>query len=124
MGEVVIAVAAIGSGPRIVMLPSVGRDVDDFLPVAHRLADAGYRALMPTPRGIGDSRGPMSGIGLADLAEDVAEVIRQDQGGRGGPGRAHGRGRWSCIRQLDRADGGNLSSGSGQGRRPPRSGAS
>ena len=84
MGEVVIAVAAIGSGPRIVMLPSVGRDVDDFLPVAHRLADAGYRALMPTPRGIGDSRGPMSGIGLADLAEDVAEVIRQDPGGREG----------------------------------------
>ena len=39
---------------------------------------------MPTPRGIGDSRGPMSGIGLADLAEDVAEVIRQDQGGRQG----------------------------------------
>jgi pimeloyl-ACP methyl ester carboxylesterase len=81
-GEVVIAVAAIGSGPRIVLLPSVGRDVDDFFPVAHRLAAAGYRALMPTPRGIGDSRGPMSGIGLADLAEDVAEVIRQDQGGR------------------------------------------
>ena len=79
MGAVVIAVAALGCGPRIVMLPSVGRDVDDFFPVARRLAEAGYRVLMPSPRGIGDSRGPLSGIGLGDLAADVAEVIRQDQ---------------------------------------------
>jgi pimeloyl-ACP methyl ester carboxylesterase len=77
-GEVAIAVAAIGSGPRIVMLPSVGRDVDDFFPVADRLAEAGYRVLLPSPRGIGGSLGPLTDIDLADLAADVAEVIRQD----------------------------------------------
>ena len=77
-GDVSVAVAAIGEGPRIVLLPSLGRDVEDFFPVARLLADRGKRALMPSPRGLGGSRGPLVGNSLVDLARDVAEVIRQD----------------------------------------------
>jgi pimeloyl-ACP methyl ester carboxylesterase len=64
-----------GSGPAVVMIPSLGRGAADFDALAARVAAAGYRVLRPQPRAIGASTGPQSGITLHSLAEDVARVI-------------------------------------------------
>lgn len=69
-----------GSGPLVVLLPSLGRGAEDFAAIAGRLAAAGLRAVCPQPRGIGNSRGAMSGIDLHDLAADVAAVIEHEKG--------------------------------------------
>jgi pimeloyl-ACP methyl ester carboxylesterase len=79
--DVAIEVLAQGRGPRIVLLPSLGRGASDFDQIAERLAHAGYRVLRPQPRGIGESRGPMTGIDLHDYAADVAALIAHDGGG-------------------------------------------
>lgn len=78
-GGVRIEVLARGSGAPVVMIPSLGRPAEDFDDLAQRLAQAGYRALCPQPRGLGASRGPLHGITLHDYARDVAAVI--DAGG-------------------------------------------
>jgi pimeloyl-ACP methyl ester carboxylesterase len=80
-GEVAIEVLARGKGPRIVMLPSLGRGATDFDEIAERIAAAGFRALSPQPRGLGESRGPLTGITLHDYARDVEAVIMHDGGG-------------------------------------------
>jgi len=73
--DVRIEVLAQGSGPLIVLLPSLGRGASDFDRIATRLAQAGFRVLRPQPRGIGQSHGPLTGIDLHDYAGDVAAVI-------------------------------------------------
>lgn len=74
---VTLAGRAIGpeNGRQIVMLASLGRPGSDFDEVAAILAGAGYRVTLPEPRGLGGSEGPMEGLTLHDLAEDVAAVI-------------------------------------------------
>jgi len=67
-----------GRGRVIVLLPSLGRGASDFDPIAERLAAAGYRVLRPQPRGIGQSRGPLTGIDLHDWAADVGAVIAHE----------------------------------------------
>lgn len=62
-------------GKPVVMLASLGRPGSDFDEVAIALAEAGYRVTLPEPRGLGGSDGPMEGLTLHDLAEDVAAVI-------------------------------------------------
>ena len=79
-GAVHIAVHAFGSGPRVVMMPSLGRGAADFFDIAERLAAAGYRVLCPEPRGLGGSTGPLAGITLHDYARDIAAVIEHDGG--------------------------------------------
>lgn len=79
--DVRIEVLAQGSGLPVVMIPSLGRPAEDFDDLSRRLADAGYRALRPQPRGIGASSGPMHGITLHDFARDVAAVIEKNGGG-------------------------------------------
>ena len=79
--NVEIDLIAEGRGPLIVMLPSRGRDFEDFDDVASRLAEAGYRVLRPQPRGAGKSTGPLEGIRLQDLARDVAHVIAREKAG-------------------------------------------
>lgn len=78
----VIEVLAQGptSGPRVVLLPSLGRGAEDFEPIAAALAAAGLRVLRPQPRGIGHSHG-CTYEDLEDCAEDVAAVIEADGGG-------------------------------------------
>jgi pimeloyl-ACP methyl ester carboxylesterase len=66
-----------GTGPVVVMIASLGRPAQDFDDLAHRIAAAGFAAVRPQPRGIGKSVGPMSGISLRDLANDVATVIER-----------------------------------------------
>jgi pimeloyl-ACP methyl ester carboxylesterase len=74
-----------GRGPLIVMLPSRGRDSEDFDDVAAGLAKAGYRVLRPQPRGAGASAGPTENIRMQDLAKDVAHVIAGENAGPGMP---------------------------------------
>jgi pimeloyl-ACP methyl ester carboxylesterase len=69
-----------GKGPLIVMLPSSGRDSEDFDDVAAGIAAARFRVLRPQPRGIGRSVGPMQHITFHDFARDIVAVI-QNQGG-------------------------------------------
>ena len=79
--NVAIEVIAEGRGPLIVMLPSLGRDSEEFDPAAQRIAKAGFRVLRPHPRGFGRSVGPMEKLTLHDLARDVATVIEHENSG-------------------------------------------
>jgi pimeloyl-ACP methyl ester carboxylesterase len=81
-GDARIEVLAQGSGPVIVLLPSLGRGASDFDPIAARLAQAGYRVLRPQPRGIGQSSGPLTAIDLHDYAADIAAVMAQENTSR------------------------------------------
>jgi pimeloyl-ACP methyl ester carboxylesterase len=80
--DVAIETISEGSGPVIVLLPSLARDSEEFDPVAERLAAAGFRVLRPQPRGYGGSVGPMTNITLHDFARDVAAVIQHDNAQR------------------------------------------
>jgi pimeloyl-ACP methyl ester carboxylesterase len=79
--DVAIEVIAEGRGPLIVLLPSLGRDSEEFDPIAEQLARGGFRALRPQPRGFGRSKGPLTGITLHDLARDLAMVLGHENGG-------------------------------------------
>jgi pimeloyl-ACP methyl ester carboxylesterase len=70
-----------GDGPAVVLLPSLGRTVDDFADLSDRLAAAGYRALALQPRGLTGSSSSLAEITLIDLAKDVAAVIRHNRDG-------------------------------------------
>ncbi len=66
-----------GEGSTLVILPSYGRDGgEDFDDLAARLAGAGWKVLRPQPRGIAGSKGPMSGLTMHDLANDVIRCIQ------------------------------------------------
>jgi pimeloyl-ACP methyl ester carboxylesterase len=78
--DVRIEVIAEGSGPLVVLLPSRGRDSEDFDEVAAGIAKAGFRVLRPQPRGAGRSSGPMKGLSLHDFARDTAAVVRHEGG--------------------------------------------
>lgn len=80
-GDVVIDVISEGAGPLIVMLPSRGRDSEDFDEVAAGLARSGYRVLRPQPRGAGKSTGPTERVRMQDLARDVAFTIEREKAG-------------------------------------------
>jgi pimeloyl-ACP methyl ester carboxylesterase len=82
--DVTIEVLAQGRGHRIVLLPSLGRGAADFERIAERLTGASLRVLRPQPRGIGASRGPMTGIDLHDYAADIATAIEDDIAHGGG----------------------------------------
>jgi pimeloyl-ACP methyl ester carboxylesterase len=71
-----IEVIAEGSGPLVVLLPSRGRDSEDFDAVAAGIAAAGFRVLRPQPRGASRSLGPMKDLTLHDFARDIAAVIQ------------------------------------------------
>jgi len=82
-GDVTIETFVEGNGPTVVMLPSSGRDGgEDFDAVAARIAAAGFKVLRPQPRGIMGSKGPMQGVSLHQLADDVVMVIGRLGGGR------------------------------------------
>jgi len=80
--DVTIDVIDEGNGPLMVLLPSAGRDSEDYDKVAEGLAMAGFRVLRPQPRGAGKSTGLTEGITLHDLANDVALTIENAQDGQ------------------------------------------
>lgn len=75
-GPARIQVKFIGEGKTVVVLPSLGRSVEDFRDLSARLAGDGFRVVLPEPRGIGGSAGPTENLTMRDLAADVAAVIR------------------------------------------------
>src|SRR5262249_54570195 len=77
-GEARLKVRVIGKwGERdVVMLPSLGRGSSDFDALAARVTAQGYRVLLPEPRGIGGSSGPLEAKTLHEFAGDVAAVIK------------------------------------------------
>ena len=79
--NVEIDLIAEGRGPLIVLLPSRGRDSEDYDEVAAGLAKEGFRVLRPQPRGMHASKGPLKDITLHDLARDVATVIERENAG-------------------------------------------
>src|SRR3954468_430092 len=79
--NVTIDLIAEGRGPLIVLLPSRGRDSEDYDEVAAGLAKEGFRVLRPQPRGMHASQGPLQDITLHDLARDVAAVIERENAG-------------------------------------------
>lgn len=79
--DVQIEVVAEGRGPLVVMLPSLGRDSDDYGAVAEAFVQQGYRVLRPAPRGIARSTGPAAGVSLHNYAKDIAKVIEHEGNG-------------------------------------------
>lgn len=65
-----------GDGPEIVLLPSLGRGSEDFARLAADLVAAGFRVVLPEPRGIPPSVALERPATLHELARDVASVIR------------------------------------------------
>ena len=63
------------------LLPSRGRDSEDYDEVAAGLAKEGFRVLRPQPRGMHASKGPLKDITLHDLARDIATVIERENAG-------------------------------------------
>ncbi|KAK6703802.1 hypothetical protein SNK05_007751 [Fusarium graminearum] len=74
-GPITIETLDHGSGPVIVILPSLARGANDYDIVTQFLVEAGYRVIRPQPRGIGESSGPMEKLTLHDFAADVAMVL-------------------------------------------------
>jgi len=64
-----------------VLLPGIGRPPADLHALAVLLDQAGYRVVLPEPRGMGASSGPLHGITLHDLADDVAAALTAVGGG-------------------------------------------
>jgi pimeloyl-ACP methyl ester carboxylesterase len=75
-GPATLQVTVSGKGEPIVFIPSRGRSIDDFDNLSKRLVESGYQVILPQPRGIGGSTGPLEGITYHDLASDVAATIQ------------------------------------------------
>jgi pimeloyl-ACP methyl ester carboxylesterase len=71
--EVLVA----GSGPDVVLVPSAMRGASDFAHLQAALAQAGYRSLAINPRQAGRSAGPLDGLTLQDIADDIALVVER-----------------------------------------------
>jgi len=75
-GPATLQVTVSGKGEPFVFIPSRGRSIDDFDNLSKRLVESGYQVILPQPRGIGGSTGPLEGITYHDLASDVAATIQ------------------------------------------------
>jgi len=75
-GPATLQVTIRGKGEPIVFIPSRGRGVQDFEALSNRLAQAGYQVILPEPRAIGGSAGPLKDITYHDSASDVAATIQ------------------------------------------------
>lgn len=77
-GDASIVYHVMGEGQAICLLPSTGRSSRDFEELCHELAGRGFKVILPEPRGIGGSTGPLSGIDFHDLAADAVAAIRAE----------------------------------------------
>src|SRR5215469_11199241 len=77
--NVTIEVIAEGRGPLVVLLPSLGRDSEEFDPVAEQIAAAGFRVLARSRAAIAAALDPMQNVTLHDFARDVAAVIEHEK---------------------------------------------
>ena len=67
------------TAPTLCLIASTGRGPDDFRHLAEALATGGLRVVLPWPRGMGDSTGPLEGIDFHDLAGDAETIAEGDQ---------------------------------------------
>jgi len=67
-----------GTGPRITLVASLGREASDFNELVLSLNSAGYRTVAVEAPGIGGSELLEKPISLYRLADDVAQIIHQD----------------------------------------------
>jgi len=74
-GQTNLRVFTAGDGPTLVMLPGRGLGPSSLEPLAQRLVAAGFRVVLPEPRGYGESVGPLVGVTLRDLTADIARSI-------------------------------------------------
>lgn len=77
-GDVIISYYVMGEGPAICLIPSTGRGVKDFFELAENLVEEGFQVILPQPRGIGESKGALSGIDFHDFAADTVMAIRAE----------------------------------------------
>lgn len=66
-----------GQGPLVIVLPSLGRGVEDMFEFSSLLVAEGFRVCLLNPRGIGASEGNLEPLSLNQLADDVAHVIKK-----------------------------------------------
>ncbi|TCS64597.1 pimeloyl-ACP methyl ester carboxylesterase [Primorskyibacter sedentarius] len=78
----------------ICLIASTGRGPEDFFHLATHLAAGGLRVVMPRPRGMGGSEGPLDSIDFHDLAGDAAAVLRAEMGPGGAIVTGHAYGCW------------------------------
>ena len=76
-GSTTLHYAVQGSGPAAILLPSLGRGPGDFDELAGLLAERGFKAIRPWPRGLEPSRGPAA-ASLHDYARDIAALIHRE----------------------------------------------
>ncbi|MFK7994566.1 MAG: alpha/beta fold hydrolase [Granulosicoccus sp.] len=76
--KIVYHTAGDGDSPAICLLPSTGRSGRDFHELCNYLTGHGFKVILPEPRGIGGSVGPMAGIDFHDLAADAVAAIRAE----------------------------------------------
>ncbi|ABV88159.1 alpha/beta fold hydrolase [Shewanella pealeana] len=67
-----------GTGPRITLVASLGREASDFNELVLSLNKAGYRTLAVEAPGIGGSELIEKPISLYRLADDVAQIVHHD----------------------------------------------
>ncbi|PVZ10522.1 MULTISPECIES: alpha/beta fold hydrolase [unclassified Pseudomonas] len=77
----VISYSVRGSGPLVMVLASTGRGSQELAPLADRLATRGYKVILPDPRGVDGSKGPMAGVTFHDFGNDMATVIQAEGSG-------------------------------------------
>lgn len=65
-----------GRGPAVVLLHGWPMTWAEWRKIMPRLAEAGYTAIAPDLRGIGDSAKPQSGYEKANIADDVRQLAR------------------------------------------------
>ena len=80
LGPVQIEMLEQGKGPAVLFLASLGRGAEDYKEAGSLVASESFRVLLLQPRGVGASKGPMKGVTLHDLADDVAGVIKKKVG--------------------------------------------
>lgn len=91
-GPATIAYSVRGQGPLIMMIASTGRGSAELAPLADRLVERGYRVVLPEPRGIAGSHGPMTGVTFHDFGDDFAKVIEAE--GKPAVVAGHAYGQW------------------------------
>jgi len=76
--SVSISYRTAGKGLPICLIPSVARGCDDFIELSNALVNKGYKVILPEPRGINGSEGPLNGLNITDAAKDVFKVIENE----------------------------------------------
>lgn len=83
-GDATVAYAVAGptdpAAPVLCLIASTGRGPEDFAHLADALAAGGLRVVLPWPRGLGKSTGPLDGIDFHDLAADAGAALAAEQG--------------------------------------------